>query len=150
MPSNRNQSLDLQSKLTDWFLYVATLVFNELSKFRQIINNPYRIGTLQHAFYTVLFSWLANLTFIWVYPSRMPAFIYEFLIEPSLTHKLKLRVVITVDKWRRLRIVHFEKKGHSIWPIHQWTCFIVGQQLCWRLQENYSGNKEMSNVNRLT
>ena len=29
--SYRNQSIDLQSKSIDWFLYLATLAFNELS-----------------------------------------------------------------------------------------------------------------------
>ena len=30
LPSYRNQSIDLQSKIIDWFLYMATSAFNEL------------------------------------------------------------------------------------------------------------------------
>ena len=34
LPSYRNQSIDLQNKSVDWFLYEATLTFNALNLFR--------------------------------------------------------------------------------------------------------------------
>ena len=41
LPSYRNQSIDMQSKSTDWFLYEATLALNGLMKFYYPWNHPF-------------------------------------------------------------------------------------------------------------
>ena len=110
--------------------------------FEKETNDLYPIGVERNVSCAALDLWFINMTLICMYHQRMPAFIHESLrklcliLTPNISMKFKLRVVIIIDEKHWIRV--FWDKMHFLWRSHQWTCFLVGRQLCRQPQENYS------------